>query len=354
MDFEYILELIKYYLRRFWKMCKKTFKKCKKAVRKYIRMLIRHTKARDYSILLYTIIAFISFILIIILFATIVKGVKKKIEIATQTTTEETTTEVTLSLEEQAHLQLVEDAKAVYNTNNGCALLINAENILPETYTFEHYTLKSGKEIDTRILPDLQSMLTACNDAGFEYNIVSAYRDRDYQQTLVDADTAKYMEEEGLSEEEARKKALASTQIPGCSEHEAGLALDIRSPEEDTLTEDLENDPTNSWLIHNSYKYGFILRYPKDKTDKTGITYEPWHFRYVGVEIATFLYNNNLCLEEFYELINENGGVPANSSVIPNSSDIVTTEEGNISTESSDVSTDVSTEASTEASIVTD
>ena len=61
MDFEYILELIKYYLRRFWKMCKKTFKKCKKAVRKYIRMLIRHTKARDYSILLYTIIAFISF-----------------------------------------------------------------------------------------------------------------------------------------------------------------------------------------------------------------------------------------------------------------------------------------------------
>lgn len=345
MDFEYILELIKYYLRKFFKRCKKLFKKSKKLFRKYIRMLVRHTKAKDYSILIYTILAFVSLILIIVLLFTVVRGVTKTIvNVVTPTTTEApTTTELTLSPEEQAHIQLVEDAKLVYSQNSSCAILINVDNELPETYSFEHYTLKNGKEIDTRILPDFQTMLTDCNDAGFEYNIVSAYRDRAYQQNLVDAEKNKFMSEEGLSEEEAYAKALTTTQKPGCSEHEAGLAMDIRSAGSDELTTDLEADPTNAWLIENSYKYGFILRYPKTKIAITGIDYEPWHFRYVGIPIATFMHNNDLCLEEFYALVNE-GGAPS-PLPISTESNLDTTEAGD--TNSDTVSTD-NGEATTE------
>lgn len=88
---------------------------------------------------------------------------------------------------------------------------------------------------------------------------------------------------------------------PGTSEHHTGLALDIVSQNYQLLDEEQENTPEQQWLMHNSYKYGFILRYPNDKSKITGIHYEPWHYRYVGKEIAKEIYEQGICLEEYLE-----------------------------------------------------
>jgi D-alanyl-D-alanine carboxypeptidase len=110
---------------------------------------------------------------------------------------------------------------------------------------------------------------------------------------------------EGLSQEEATTKAYETVHPAGCSEHETGLALDLTASDTYTLDEYVAEDATNQWLMDNCYQYGFILRYPTDKVAYTGIDYEPWHFRYVGVEAATFMHDNNLCLEEFYNLLGQ-------------------------------------------------
>ena len=93
--------------------------------------------------------------------------------------------------------------------------------------------------------------------------------------------------------------------IPGSSEHQTGLAFDvafIRNNEYSLIA--LETDPEIKWLLKNAYKYGFILRYPKDKENITGYSYEPWHYRFVGIKLAKMLYKNNLTLEEYYKKIN--------------------------------------------------
>ncbi len=87
--------------------------------------------------------------------------------------------------------------------------------------------------------------------------------------------------------------------LPGTSEHELGLALDIVSLENQRLEEAQEDTPTGQWLMAHCYEYGFILRYPKDKEDVTGIRYEPWHYRYVGRESAMAMWAGDLCLEEY-------------------------------------------------------
>ena len=104
---------------------------------------------------------------------------------------------------------------------------------------------------------------------------------------------------EGYSREEAETEAGIWIAPPGTSEHQTGLAADIVSLDYQMLDEEQENTPEQKWLMENSYKYGFILRYPRDKTEITKIGYEPWHYRYVGVEAAKEIFENLLCLEEY-------------------------------------------------------
>lgn len=283
-----------------WKYLKIGFKKVRRWFKRYVRKLIRHTKAKDYSLLIYTIIAIIVFILFIVLLGKLFSHGKKKDK---KTTTETTTEMITEDPAIEAHNQLVAQANTIYQNNPDLLILVNGAHPMTEGYSFEHYTLKCGEDIDTRMYTDLVNMLEACNAAGNEYKIVSGYRDQTGQQQMFDSKVAEIMAQEGITQEEAEAKAATTIQRPGYSEHETGLAIDLTGLDNTTLDESLASDPTVAWFDANCHMYGFVMRFPADKIDVTGNGYEPWHFRYVGVEAATFLHDNNLTLEEFYQLI---------------------------------------------------
>ncbi len=108
---------------------------------------------------------------------------------------------------------------------------------------------------------------------------------------------------QGCSKKDARIKAATSVARPGTSEHQLGLAVDIVDEGHQTLDTSQENTPVQQWLMENSWKYGFILRYPNEKSQLTGIIYEPWHYRYVGVKAAQEIFESGVCLEEYLETL---------------------------------------------------
>lgn len=176
--------------------------------------------------------------------------------------------------------------------------LVNQDNKLPENYSFKLETLDSGYQVDARIVPELNKMLAAAKKEGLSMIICSAYRSVETQTELFDEQVEGHMDE-GLSEKEAIAKAKTAVAYPGTSEHNMGLALDIVSLDYQMLDDDQADTDEAKWLAANSYKYGFILRYPKDKEKITGVIFEPWHFRYVGVESATEMTKNKVTLEEY-------------------------------------------------------
>lgn len=185
-------------------------------------------------------------------------------------------------------------------------ILVNKDNLLPRSYVPKNLIATDNNEnnfhkyFDTNLKPmickDIYPFyLKMKQDAlkkGINLTVGSGYRSYDYQQIIWDH----YVEAKGLEE---AKKFVA---IPGSSEHQTGLAFDvafIRNNEYSLIAS--ETDPEIKWLLKNAYKYGFILRYPKDKENITGYSYEPWHYRFVGIELAKILYKNNLTLEEYYQ-----------------------------------------------------
>ena len=173
-------------------------------------------------------------------------------------------------------------------------ILVNAEHPLPEGYTVTLKELRNGHSVDERIYPELQQMFDDARAAGIYPLINESYRTTERQQQIMDKYIADYVSE-GMSREDAEKKAREYVALPGTSEHELGLALDIIAEYEDDSSE------TWQWLKNNSWKYGFILRYPADKTEITGISYEPWHFRYVGQKAAKEITELGICLEEYLD-----------------------------------------------------
>jgi D-alanyl-D-alanine carboxypeptidase len=111
--------------------------------------------------------------------------------------------------------------------------------------------------------------------------------------------------QEGMTEEDARREAATVIAVPGTSEHQLGLAVDIIDTKLWALEEEQENLPAQKWLMENSWRYGFILRYPKDRIDSTGIIYEPWHYRYVGTDVAKEIYDSGMTLEEYIESLTD-------------------------------------------------
>lgn len=165
-------------------------------------------------------------------------------------------------------------------------LLVNEWNAIPDGFEVVTAEVEDGYVIDERVCDALRKMLADCREAGYSPKIISTFRTREKQQYLYDHTANK-----------------ADTAVPGHSEHECGLAADIidagsegwRHP----LTEEQADMPAQKWLMEHCRDYGFILRYPKDKTEIIGIVYEPWHYRYVGKNHARAIMEKGLCLEEY-------------------------------------------------------
>ena len=176
-------------------------------------------------------------------------------------------------------------------------LLVNPWNPIPDGFSVELENLDNGS-VDKRCYPQLQQMMDDCRAEGLSPYICSSYRTQGLQQELLDNQISAFRNQ-GYDEDEAYRLAAREVAVPGTSEHQLGLAVDIIDTSNWNLDESQEHTPTQQWLMANSWRYGFILRYPNDKSDITGIIYEPWHYRYVGYDVAKEIHERGICLEEY-------------------------------------------------------
>ncbi|MGN1168488.1 MAG: D-alanyl-D-alanine carboxypeptidase family protein [Acutalibacteraceae bacterium] len=174
-------------------------------------------------------------------------------------------------------------------------ILLNRDYVLPDGYTpkLAEAVKGSSVKLDYRVAPHYQEMYDAAKEDGITLTPVSGYRTYTRQKNNFENRIA-LLQNQGYSKKEATIKASEIILLPGTSEHNAGLAMDICS-----LSESFENTKESRWLQEHAHEYGFIMRYPKDKTDITKITYEPWHYRYVGVEVAAKIKSSGMVLEEY-------------------------------------------------------
>ena len=206
---------------------------------------------------------------------------------------------------EEADINEEENKKDIdSNTSDWELLLVNKNHKVPDGYSVELEEVESTHKVDKRIADSLEQMLTDARKEGLSPIICSSYRTNAKQQKLYNNKVTEYRRW-GYSSEEAKELASYWVAIPGTGEHETGLAVDIVSKEYQILDEKQEQTDVQKWLIENSYKYGFILRYPTDKKDITMINYEPWHYRYVGIDNATYMKEQDMCLEEYIDYLRQ-------------------------------------------------
>ncbi len=179
-------------------------------------------------------------------------------------------------------------------------ILINRDHPVPNDLDYKLVQIEDDFYIDERVLEDLQEMLSDASDAGYELVICSAWRSLELQETLYNNKIDEYLSY-GYAYSEAQEQAAFWVALPGTSEHEVGLAVDIVSEWYQHLTHDQADTAEQQWLMEHCHEYGFILRYPEDKQDITQIGYEPWHYRYVGKAAAKEIMEQKICLEEYLE-----------------------------------------------------
>lgn len=172
-------------------------------------------------------------------------------------------------------------------------ILVNRDNYIPDDYKVELTELSNGQKVDSRIYTKLQEMFDEARKEGLGLFVAAGYRTWEKQQELLDEKIREY-ENEGKTKKEAEKLAKEWVAVPGTSEHQLGIAVDINAD-----TGISTRDEVYGWLSKNSYKYGFIQRYPADKKDITGVINEPWHYRYVGEKAAEKMHFQGICLEEY-------------------------------------------------------
>lgn len=180
-------------------------------------------------------------------------------------------------------------------------ILVNKQNKLPEDYEVELKTLPDGvhKAAEIAYQP-MCDMLRAGQKTGLRFEVCSSYRSVERQQELLDEDINALMAK-GYSYKEAYAEVTRETMPPGYSEHSTGLAFDIVAKDYQMLDAKQSTTAENKWLLKHCAEYGFILRYPDDKEEVTGISYESWHFRYVGKDVAAYIMENKITLEEYLE-----------------------------------------------------
>lgn len=180
-------------------------------------------------------------------------------------------------------------------------VVVNSKNPMEKGYVPELTKLESEVYVDSRIAEATGQMLKDARDAGLHILVCSAYRSVERQEQVFD-ESLKERLKNGMGYWEAFSDNRRSVAEPGTSEHALGLSLDLISNQYTELDEGQESTDEAKWLKENCYKYGFILRYPPEKTAITEITYEPWHYRYVGVEDATKIMELGITLEEYLEM----------------------------------------------------
>lgn len=206
----------------------------------------------------------------------------------------------------QSNNQLIAANKVKTNQNKSAnsvvkdelLTLVNFENTIPKDWKVDLVQLNNGQSVDRRIYDDLIAMLQAAKSEGLNPLICSSYRTNEKQEQLYQNKVSEYLSQ-GYSKVEASDKAAFWVARPGTSEHQLGLAVDIVSTKNQRLDRSQENTVEQQWLIQNSWKYGFVLRYPTNKNSITGVWYEPWHYRYVGKEHAKKINELGVCLEEY-------------------------------------------------------
>lgn len=187
-------------------------------------------------------------------------------------------------------------------------LLVNADSPLAKDYeksidmTVVYRTNDRSYYVDSRISNPLLKMMNDARASGVSLMVCSAYRSQEYQKSLYDSRLDEQVSA-GKTKEAAAKAVLQYTAYPGTSEHQTGLAVDIVTPSYQTLNDGFANTVAFKWLNENAQDYGFVMRYPKDKEDVTKISYEPWHYRYVGVKHAKAMKELGYCLEEYIEYL---------------------------------------------------
>lgn len=201
-----------------------------------------------------------------------------------------------------------EAAALAKDLENWNLVLVNSKSPLPEGHSVEtveiasSYARDKGMSFDSRAVEYLNNMCAAAEKDGIALLAISSYRPHTRQEALFSNELADVKAENpNMSEEEAVKLASTVVAYPGTSEHELGLSVDLNSVEQT-----FEHTKQFNWLSSHANEYGFVLRYPKDKEEITGIIYEPWHYRYVGVEHAKKTTALNMCLEEYIEYLQNN------------------------------------------------
>jgi D-alanyl-D-alanine carboxypeptidase len=182
-------------------------------------------------------------------------------------------------------------------------LLVNRWNKVPEGYEVTTVTLSNGYEVDERIYPDLQEMFDDMREEDIYPVVASGYRTNQRQIEIMNEKIEDYMDE-GYDQEDATTEAMKWVAVPGTSEHQTGLAVDINADGVNSTGSEVYQ-----WLAENAWKYGFILRYPQGKESITATDYEAWHYRYVGREYAQEIYESGLCLEEYLGITDQSNPV---------------------------------------------
>lgn len=176
-------------------------------------------------------------------------------------------------------------------------ILVNPENRIPRGWNVNLTELANGQCVDARIYPSLQQMFNDMRAGGVYPVVASGYRTSERQKALMDDKVNEFLAQ-GYAKPEAKAQAKKWVAADGYSEHQTGLAVDINA---DGIHS--SGQQVYAWLADNAWKYGFILRYPADKTALTGTDYEPWHYRYVGAEAAAAMHERGLCLEEYIDTL---------------------------------------------------
>ena len=178
--------------------------------------------------------------------------------------------------------------------------LVNYNHELPEDFAPETLAVAdNGYETDSRISEAVKTMIADARKENVRIIAISAFRDYEYQKDLYENKVQRLQQEMGYSVDKARVEAATVVAYPGTSEHQLGLALDLVDAHHVKLDTSQENTAAYKWLYEHCAEYGFIVRYPNGKTEITGIIYEPWHFRYVGVDAAKVIMENDITLEEY-------------------------------------------------------
>ena len=239
------------------------------------------------------------------------------------------TEEVSTSVEKQDNIEISENDKNEENNNDNTQeniktkeamiiprkeinsfttdwqlILINKNNRIPDNYSVKLTNIENNQKVDYRIAGALENMLKDARKVGIDPMVCSSYRTNNKQKELYNNKINQYLNQ-GYNKERAIELASYWVTLPNASEHEIGLAVDIISRIYQKLDKKQETTEVQRWLRENSYKYGFVVRYPPEKSEITLINNESWHYRYVGIENAKYMYENNMCLEEYIDYLKQ-------------------------------------------------